>query len=567
VGTFLTQAKEIAVAMSNDTYDDISRQAAASQVESIIEQMVSLANTRLEQRSIFAGYRTKITPFTANAQGVVYEGNFGDIEFEVDSGQRAIINLNGADVFLKGLTDLGSGTDLDVGISASTLLANLRLGDGIDAGAGFTVTDRNLGNSVAIDLSDPAIVTVQDAIDAINAQLAAAAPPVSDVVARLGDEKNNITFDAIPSGQIWTTTRLDRLHEGAGIDLEPGVFRIYNDAGINFEVDISGAETVLDVITIFNNTMASHAATYPELANVQMSLNGFTATGFQVVDANAPPLDLIIENAPGGDPLASQLGIEGSVGASLMGEPLNPTVSFEITENGGTTAAGLGLLGEFTTDFVGTDLDALLTADDRLDLLRGGRGIDRSEIIIWQGDMSFTVDLGDPLIVTVQDLLDRINSSPLDVTASLNPDSTGIQILNDDPARSLTVTDIGTGKGSRELGIYGAPDMMGTLLVLQQNLRNNDREGTELVLEHLDNAIQSALDIRGKIGSRVQRLEATNARLVDSHLSFTKLLSEVEDADIAVVLTQLSTHETNYQSALLASAKIIQPSLLDFLRR
>ena len=49
-------------------------------------------------------------------------------------------------------------------------------------------------------------------------------------------------------------------------------------------------------------------------------------------------------------------------------------------------------------------------------------------------------------------------------------------------------------------------------------------------------------------------------------LNYTKLLSEVEDIDITEALTQLATHENNYQASLLAAAKIIQPSLVDFLR-
>ena len=44
-----------------------------------------------------------------------------------------------------------------------------------------------------------------------------------------------------------------------------------------------------------------------------------------------------------------------------------------------------------------------------------------------------------------------------------------------------------------------------------------------------------------------------------------ELLSEVEDADLTELVTQLAMQETSYQSALIASSKIIQPSLLDFL--
>jgi flagellar hook-associated protein 3 FlgL len=102
--------------------------------------------------------------------------------------------------------------------------------------------------------------------------------------------------------------------------------------------------------------------------------------------------------------------------------------------------------------------------------------------------------------------------------------------------------------------------------MLANALDNNDRGGAGMLLEPLDSSIESMLDARGTVGTRTVRLETTSTRLTDMKLSFTKLLSEVEDADITEVLTQLSTYEANYQSALLAGAKIIQPSLLDFLR-
>ena len=43
-------------------------------------------------------------------------------------------------------------------------------------------------------------------------------------------------------------------------------------------------------------------------------------------------------------------------------------------------------------------------------------------------------------------------------------------------------------------------------------------------------------------------------------------LSEVEDVDLAKTITDLQLQQVAYQSALAAGAKMIQPSLVDFLR-
>jgi flagellar hook-associated protein 3 FlgL len=43
-------------------------------------------------------------------------------------------------------------------------------------------------------------------------------------------------------------------------------------------------------------------------------------------------------------------------------------------------------------------------------------------------------------------------------------------------------------------------------------------------------------------------------------------LSNVEDIDLPKTITELALQQTAYQAALAATAKVIQPSLVDFLR-
>ena len=555
----LSSAKEIAIAMANGNYDDIAREASATEVQSIFDQIVQLANTELEGRRIFSGFRTRTKPFTVSATGVVYEGDRGEIEFETDSALRSIINFNGADTFLTPFQALGESADVNVGLSADTLLENLNGGTGVDlstAPASITITDQNLNISSTVDLSGA--TTVQNVIDTINTQLAA--DGITNLTVGLGDEGNNLKFFTSQTGQISGSTLLSKLNSGQGVDLSPGELKVSNGAGADVIVDLSGALTVDDVINEFNSQLAAAGVN-----NVTLGINA-TQTGFVVTDGNAMPLNLIISEAGDYEHTAGNLGIKGFVGAILTGTDLNPEVSFDIAEAGGTVAADLGILGEFSSDNPGSDLNPLLTADSLLANFRGGLGFDRDEIIIKQGDISVTIDLGDTALVTVQDLLDRLNSSTLDVTASINDSGTGIQIANNDTTKSLTVEDVGAGRSAKTLGIYGSSDLMGSLLVLINALKSDDQEGCGILLENLDESIQQLLNTRGTTGSRAMRLESTRTRLVDQDVSFTKLLSDVEDADMTELITQLSTQENNYQAALMSASKIIQPTLLDFLK-
>lgn len=82
----------------------------------------------------------------------------------------------------------------------------------------------------------------------------------------------------------------------------------------------------------------------------------------------------------------------------------------------------------------------------------------------------------------------------------------------------------------------------------------------------MDKHISKLLNTRAGIGGKINRLELTIERLSSDELNFTDLLSQNEDIDLARVITKLSSQETVYNASLMASAKIIQPSLLDFIR-
>lgn len=249
----------------------------------------------------------------------------------------------------------------------------------------------------------------------------------------------------------------------------------------------------------------------------------------------------------------------------MVGGDLNPVPRFSVSETTGTTAADLGILGDFTQYFVGGDLDPRLQTTSRLADLNGGLSFDLGTIDISQGERTVSVDLSDPGLVTVQDLIDRINGSTLNVTAEINGTGRGIRIVNDDPNRSMIVTDGADGTTAKDLGLYGAGDVMGGLILLEDALLSNDAEGTRMLLSLLDDSIQHLLNNRAGVGARSIRLESTDARLVDTELTFTDLLSKVEDADLTKLVTDLSTFENNYRAALIAGSKIIQPTLLDFL--
>ncbi|MED0670827.1 flagellar hook-associated protein FlgL [Aneurinibacillus aneurinilyticus] len=82
------------------------------------------------------------------------------------------------------------------------------------------------------------------------------------------------------------------------------------------------------------------------------------------------------------------------------------------------------------------------------------------------------------------------------------------------------------------------------------------------VQKHIDNLLK----VRASVGGRTNRIELMQDRLDTQHDGTEKMISDGEDANLARVIMDLMNNENVYRSALGAGARIIQPSLLDFLR-
>jgi len=87
--------------------------------------------------------------------------------------------------------------------------------------------------------------------------------------------------------------------------------------------------------------------------------------------------------------------------------------------------------------------------------------------------------------------------------------------------------------------------------------------GTDL--QRLDANLDTLNGIRADVGARTNRLASASSRLSGLALNSTKLLSDVEDADMAQTITQYTTQQAAYTAALRSGATIVQSSLLDFL--
>ena len=86
------------------------------------------------------------------------------------------------------------------------------------------------------------------------------------------------------------------------------------------------------------------------------------------------------------------------------------------------------------------------------------------------------------------------------------------------------------------------------------------------VLEQLDEALDRVLQEVSDLGGKQNRIELAKERMLDLQLNLTKILSEEQDLDYAEAIMELKMEEFAYRTALSVGARIIQPTLVDFLR-
>ena len=66
-------------------------------------------------------------------------------------------------------------------------------------------------------------------------------------------------------------------------------------------------------------------------------------------------------------------------------------------------------------------------------------------------------------------------------------------------------------------------------------------------------------------GATLNRLDITKSQLQSLNITLQTQRSAVEDVDIIAAATELASLENSYQASLAVTARVIQPSLLNFL--
>lgn len=109
-------------------------------------------------------------------------------------------------------------------------------------------------------------------------------------------------------------------------------------------------------------------------------------------------------------------------------------------------------------------------------------------------------------------------------------------------------------------------NIFSTLKNLEVSLKTNDKEGVQEALDTLDSAISQVVLARSDVGSRVMSLNNSMDSLQKAVVDNKVTASQLEDADAFQVISDINKTDSTLKATLETSGKLIQPSLLDFLR-
>ncbi|MGE3536960.1 MAG: flagellin hook IN motif-containing protein [Candidatus Tectimicrobiota bacterium] len=417
---------------------------------------------------------------------------------------------------------------------------NIALSTDGSASTGLRLLEFDPGGGAALSETTTGVVTLQAehafTLDGLEPGKAGFQAGAVNLTARFHGD-NQVINQAIGSGQtlpvnvvasqlllpdlqptLDRNTPLATLRQGQGI--QPGSIAVTDRAGQTATIDLSSAVTVGDVLDAISN-----AAGINVTATVHTSQASLT-----IADDNGSPLG-----------------------------------NLTITDvAGGTTARDLGIAADRPGQVAGTPLAPQLTTATPLSLLYRGRGVSLGTLHVTNGSREADVDLSTAR--TVGDVVTAIQNSNTGVQVSVSTQGNALSVRSTNTETVAVVTEVSGGQSAAALGLQGGRDVFTSLGLLQEALQKNDTHALRALATALDADRQNAADLQADLGVRSNTVSKAEDTQTDFALHLRTLLSDTEDSDIVEVFTRITRLNVGLQAALATAARIVQPTLFDFLR-
>lgn len=190
------------------------------------------------------------------------------------------------------------------------------------------------------------------------------------------------------------------------------------------------------------------------------------------------------------------------------------------------------------------------------------------------------IDRGD----TIEQVVDKINSANLPVKASIDwQGGSMFLVLETTEPHPIEIEDVGDGTVMQDLGIiipgmlppnnvsptarkYGY-NIFEILMNIRDDMINNNIQALgSRDIGLLDRALDNVLKIRAEVGSKTSRLESLVKRLETDKTYFQEVFAKTVSTDITEAIVELNMLELVHRIGLNVGARLLQPTLLDYIR-
>jgi flagellin-like hook-associated protein FlgL len=164
--------------------------------------------------------------------------------------------------------------------------------------------------------------------------------------------------------------------------------------------------------------------------------------------------------------------------------------------------------------------------------------------------------------------LDGTNYTPVTLT------ETSLQLVNTATNSVIHVDTTELVRSGREQTTFsGTPNLFDSLQGIVDDLRNGEGVNRNVMVDRIgvrlrefDRSQSDLLLGLGLLGSTSRRIQSSEERLLDLRVELQGLVSNVEDADFSLTALDLTRAEQTLQLAQATGSRVIQQSLLNFLR-
>ncbi|WLR44319.1 flagellar hook-associated protein FlgL [Bacillus carboniphilus] len=155
----------------------------------------------------------------------------------------------------------------------------------------------------------------------------------------------------------------------------------------------------------------------------------------------------------------------------------------------------------------------------------------------------------------------NITEPPIDIYSQLVN-------MNENEIKVEVSSGVQMGVSANPIKAFGGenPTLFETLDEILAGLQSGNFSDGDEFLFKIDQHLESMNGERAELGAKYNRLELIENRLGQQEVIANRILSENEDVDLEEVIINMTVQESIHRASLAIGAKVIQPTLIDFLR-